>query len=47
MIELVVMTYVFGQNVFYFTRVNVYKPWLNEEKEGEKEVVQSKGAKKN
>jgi hypothetical protein len=26
MIELVVMTKVFGQNVLYFTRVNVYKP---------------------
>jgi hypothetical protein len=47
LIELVVMTKVFGQNVLYFTRVNVYKPWLNEEREGEEEVVQSKGAKKN
>jgi hypothetical protein len=33
--------------VLYFTGVNVYKPWLNEEREGEEEVIQSKGAKKN
>jgi len=32
--------------VLYFTRVNVYKPWLNEEK-GEEEAIQSKKAKKN
>jgi hypothetical protein len=47
MIELVVMTKVFGQNVLYFTRVNVYKPWLNEKRKGEEEAIQSKGAKIN
>jgi hypothetical protein len=36
----------FGQNVLYFTWASVYKPWLNEEKEGEEEAAQSKGAKK-
>jgi hypothetical protein len=44
MIELVVMI---GKNVLYFTKANVYKPWLNEEREGEDEAVQSKGVKKN
>jgi hypothetical protein len=31
----------------YFIGANVYKPWLIEEREGEEEVVQNKGAKKN
>ncbi len=38
------MTHVF---VLYFIGANVYKPWLNEEKEGEEEAIQSKGDKKN
>jgi hypothetical protein len=33
--------------VLYFTRASVYKPWLNEKKEGEEEAVQNEGAKKN
>jgi hypothetical protein len=33
--------------VLYLIGPNVYKPQLNEEREGEEEVVQSKGAKKN
>jgi hypothetical protein len=31
--------------VLYFTRVNVYKPWLNEEK-GEEEAIQAKRPRK-
>jgi hypothetical protein len=30
----------------YFTWANVYKSWLNEEREGKEEAVQSEGAKK-
>jgi hypothetical protein len=45
-IELVVTTKVFGQNVLYFARANVYKPWLNEEKEGEEGQFKAKGPRK-
>jgi hypothetical protein len=34
-------------NVLYFIRASIYKPRLKEEREGEEEVAQSKGAKKN
>jgi hypothetical protein len=47
MIELAVITYVFVQNVLRFVKVNVYKQWLNEEREGDEEVVQSIRVKKN
>jgi len=47
MIELAVITYVFVQNVLHFVRANVYKQWLNEEREGDEEVVQGIRVKKN
>jgi hypothetical protein len=46
-IELAVIVSVFVQNVLYFIKANIYKPQLNEEKEGEDQKTESKGAKKN